>query len=125
MILALTASPARTPFPNTGGFGIACSPIESLCRHLTVELGPKGIRGVCLRSTGSPEAPRVQEVFKRHAAENNLTPEELLSQSEQTSPLRRLTALEDVGNVAALMASDMANSMTATTAHLTRGRCEG
>jgi 3-oxoacyl-[acyl-carrier protein] reductase len=112
VILALTASPARVPYANVGGFGTAGSAIESLCRQLSVELGSKGIRVICLRSTGSPEAPGVKEVSKIHAA---------LSHSEQISPLRRLTSLEDVGNVAALMASDLANSMTATTANITCG----
>ncbi|MDQ3749505.1 MAG: SDR family oxidoreductase [Acidobacteriota bacterium] len=104
-----------------GGFATAGAAIESLCRQLSVELDPKGIRVVCLRSTGSPETIKNTKSFQLHAAENNLTSEELVSQSEQMSPLRRLTSFEDVGNVAALMASDMAISMTATTANITCG----
>jgi 3-oxoacyl-[acyl-carrier protein] reductase len=121
VILALIASPSRVPFANVGGFGTACSAIESLCRQLSVELGPKGIRVVCLRSTGSPETIKSTGSFQIQAAENKMTPEELVSHLEHLSPLRRLTSFEDIGNVAALMASDMANSMTATTANITCG----
>lgn len=121
VILALTATPGRSPLADVGGFGPACAAIEGLCRQLAVELGPKGIRVVCLRSTGSPEAPGVQKVSKIHAAKNSVTPEEAAANAKRTQPLRRLTSLEDVGNVAALMASDMANSMTATTANITCG----
>lgn len=121
VILALTASPSRVPFANVGGFGTACSAIESLCRQLSVELGPKGIRVVCLRSTGSPETIKNTKSFQMQATEKNLTLEELVSQFEKMSPLHRITSFENVGNVAALMASDLANSMTATTANITCG----
>jgi 3-oxoacyl-[acyl-carrier protein] reductase len=55
VILALTAQVARSPYPNVGGFGVACAAIEGFCRQLAAEVGPQGIRVVCLRSAGSYE----------------------------------------------------------------------
>jgi 3-oxoacyl-[acyl-carrier protein] reductase len=55
VILTLTASAVRLPDPVMGpplmgGFGVACAAIESLTVNLAGELGPHGIRVVCLRS---------------------------------------------------------------------------
>jgi 3-oxoacyl-[acyl-carrier protein] reductase len=59
-ILLLTATATwsqaalRMPIPM-GGFGVACAAIEGLARSLAGELGPRGIRVVCLRSEGVAE----------------------------------------------------------------------
>src|SRR5262245_7351660 len=63
VILTLTASAVRLPDPVMGpplmgGFGIACAAIESLTMNLAGELGPHGIRVVCLRAEGLPETWR-------------------------------------------------------------------
>src|SRR6476620_4540420 len=42
---------------GVGSFGIACAAVEGLTRSLAAELGPYGIRVVCLPSMGSPDAP--------------------------------------------------------------------
>ena len=41
------------------GFGPACEAIQGLWRGLAAELGPRGVRLICLRSAGSPETPDV------------------------------------------------------------------
>ena len=57
VILAITATPGRRFIPNTGNFGVACAAIEKVYpRQLAGELGPAGIRVICLRSAGSPDA---------------------------------------------------------------------
>ena len=60
VLLTITATPARELIPNSGNFGVACAAIERLCQQLACELGPQGIRVICLRSAGSPDAPGVQ-----------------------------------------------------------------
>lgn len=57
VILTITATPARLAFPMVAGFGPAWAAVEALSRGLAAGLGPHGIRVVCLRSAGSPEAP--------------------------------------------------------------------
>jgi NAD(P)-dependent dehydrogenase (short-subunit alcohol dehydrogenase family) len=68
VILTFTADAARLADPNIGGFGVACAAVEGLTRALAAELGPDGVRVVCLRSMGSPEAPGVDDVWKKHFA---------------------------------------------------------
>jgi 3-oxoacyl-[acyl-carrier protein] reductase len=47
-VLTLSPSTALPP-TGTGGFGVACAAIEQLTRSLAAELGPSGVRAVCLR----------------------------------------------------------------------------
>jgi len=93
-----------------GGFQVALGAIDVLRRQLAVELGPHGIRVVTLHSGGVPETTR--EDWR-----------EAITQSfVETSMLKRVETLEDVGNVAAFAASDLARTMTATAINITCGR---
>ena len=107
------------------GFGVACAAVEALSRHLAGELGPRGIRVVCLRSDAIPEAitngSHSRDVFRLHAENAGVWPEELLAQLERGTLLRRLPTLAEVANVAVFMASDHAGAMTGTVANLSCG----
>ena len=38
---------------------VAGAAIEALCRQIATDYGPEGVRAVCIRSAGSPDAPGV------------------------------------------------------------------
>ncbi len=117
VILMITATPARMAFPMTGSFGIEGAAIEGLCRSLASELGPQGVRVVCLRSAGSPES------FPDAPTHTPLgqTRENIAAMIAEKTLLKRTPSLLEVGNVAALMASDYASPMTGTVANMTCG----
>ncbi len=95
---------------HLGGFQVALGAIDVLRRQLAVELGPHGVRVVTLQSGGVPETTR--EDWR-----------EAITQSfVDSSMLKRAETLEDVGNVAAFAASDLARTMTATAINITSGR---
>ncbi|UYG07177.1 SDR family NAD(P)-dependent oxidoreductase [Halomonas sp. M4R1S46] len=119
VILMLTATPARLAIPHCGGFGVACAALEGLCRQLAAEVGPEGVRVVCLRSAGSPES--IPETMDIHAAAGKVTRDDFIASLEEMTLLKRLPALAEVGDMAALMASDHASSMTGTVANMTCG----
>ena len=121
VILMMTTTPDRLAIPFSGPFGVMCAAVEGLSRSLAAELGPHGIRVVCLRSTGSPEAPGVQWAFGRHAEAAGTTSDEFQRAMEDSTMLRRLTTLAEVAEMAAFMASDRASASTATAANLTCG----
>src|SRR6266849_8495766 len=81
VILGLTASVARIPRPNLGGFAIAGAAIEALCRQLALEAGPQGVRVVCLRTGGTPDNPVLQEVYT-HLAKIRGTTREAVEKAE-------------------------------------------
>jgi len=121
VILAITANAAHKPYPDIGGFGVACAAIESFCRQLAFEAGKDGVRVVCIRSAGSPDAPGVDEVFKLHAENAGITREEFETQFAERTMLKRLPKLAEIANAAALMASDQSSAITAAVINLTCG----
>ena len=113
VILTLSTSAAGLSgrdrrFHATGGFGTACAAIEGLSRSLAGELGPKGIRVVCLRSNGVPETWTQPQ-------------EKTLTYMEDSTALGRLPTLREVGEAAVLMASDRASAITGAITNLTCG----
>jgi NAD(P)-dependent dehydrogenase (short-subunit alcohol dehydrogenase family) len=93
-----------------GGFQVAMGALDVLRRQLAVELGPHGIRVVTINSGGVPETTR--EDWREAITQNFV----------DTSMLKRAETLEDVGNVAAFAASDLARTVTATSINITAGR---
>jgi 3-oxoacyl-[acyl-carrier protein] reductase len=123
VIMTITAGPPE-PIPYIGGFGPACLAIEGLWRGLAAELGPRGVRVICMRSAGSPDTPDVRATFERHAKALGVTFEECLASFSSATLLKRLPLAAEVANVAAMMASDGASAMTGTFVHVTCGSRE-
>jgi NAD(P)-dependent dehydrogenase (short-subunit alcohol dehydrogenase family) len=121
VILALTAPNARLPRPNSGGFAIGGAAIESLCRQLAFEVGPRGVRVICLRTGGTPDNPVLQEVFTHLAKLRGTSPEAIAEAEAQVTALKRAPMLPEVANAAVLMASDYASAITATTINASCG----
>jgi len=108
VILMISTPTAVAGFPLVGGFGSACASGEALSRQLAAELGPDGVRVVCLRSAGSPDAPGVKRVWKLHADAAGMSLKEWTDKLASTATLQRMPALEEVANAAVLLASDRA-----------------
>ncbi|MBB5294962.1 SDR family NAD(P)-dependent oxidoreductase [Deinococcus metallilatus] len=118
VILGITA---EVPGTNTGGFGIACAATELLFKQLALEVGRHGVRALCLRSSGSPDAPGVDEVFEQHARLRGLTRAAFEAQLGQGLALKRLPKLAEIGDAAVLAASDLASAMTVSSLNVTCG----
>ena len=64
VILTLSTAGARFARPGNLGFGTSCAAIEQLTQRLAAELGPSGMRVVCLRPTAVADTtPYTREVF--------------------------------------------------------------
>jgi 3-oxoacyl-[acyl-carrier protein] reductase len=120
-ILTITATPARAPLPNQGSLGVVGAAIEALCRQLAVDLGPRGIRVICLRSAGSPDAPGVNYAMTVSAERAGISREAFEEQLAEGTLLKRLPRLAEVGTAAALAASDHASAVTGTVMNVTCG----
>jgi 3-oxoacyl-[acyl-carrier protein] reductase len=94
-----------------GGTQVAFEALEVLRKQLATELGRYGIRTVTLRTGGVPET--LPEGFEGRDA--------IIEGMEKETLLPRTATLEDVGNVAAFVASDKARTMTAATANVSCG----
>lgn len=121
VIMGISANVARLAIPYVAGFAMACAVTESLYRQFAAELGPQGIRAVCVRSAGSPDTRGVDEVFNMRAKEQSITREEFDTQVGAGIPLRRLPRIAEVANAAALLASDKASAVTGAVLNVTCG----
>jgi enoyl-[acyl-carrier protein] reductase I len=95
-ILALTYNASERVFPKYNAMAIAKAALENIVRYLAVDLGPEGIRVNAL----SPGP------IKTLAAAGVPGFRTMLKYSEEVTPLRESVTQEDVGNVAAFLASD-------------------
>ena len=88
--------------PSYNTMGLAKASLESAVRYLAEAIGQKGIRvnGVSAGAIKTLAASGIKDFGK------------LLSISASASPLRRNVTIEEVGNVAAFLLSDLASGMT-------------
>jgi 3-oxoacyl-[acyl-carrier protein] reductase len=101
------------PVPNysIGGFQVALHAVEAMRRQYASELGAAGVRFVTLRTAGVPDT--IPDVMDGG--------EELAASLNEMTMTGRAATLEDVGAVAAFVASDKARTMTAATVNVSAG----
>ena len=121
VIMTVTSTPSRTGTPFVGGGGPAMAAVEALTRNLSAELAPQGIRVVGLRPQAMPETDRIKESFGLYAKASRTTWEQFQDVLASRTHTRRLSTLEELANMAVLMASDQATGMTGTIVNLTMG----
>jgi NAD(P)-dependent dehydrogenase (short-subunit alcohol dehydrogenase family) len=96
---------------HLGSLQVCFHAIEAMRRQLASELGDRGVRVVTLRTGGVP-----QSIPVGIAARDAIT-----ASIAESTMLGRPASLEDVGNVAAFVASDRARTMTAATVNISAG----
>jgi NAD(P)-dependent dehydrogenase (short-subunit alcohol dehydrogenase family) len=121
VIVTLTAVPGRMPANLLGGSGPAWAAVEAFSRSLALEVGPAGVRVVCLRSHAIPETPLIEENFATAGSAAGVTAAQFRATVEQGTLLKRLPTLAEVADTAAFYASDRAGAMTATVVNLSAG----
>ena len=110
-ILALTYNAATMVVPNYNVMGLAKASLESCVRFLAADLGSQGIR-VNAISAGP---------VKTLASAGISGFRKMLNYAEKSSPLRRTVTIEEVGNTAAFLCSDLASGITGETTFVDAG----
>ncbi len=110
-VLTLTYDAATKVVPNYNVMGLAKASLESCVRFLAADLGPKGIR-VNAISAGA---------IKTLAAAGIGGFRKMLGYAEKAAPLRRTVTIEEVGNTAAFLCSDLASGITGETTFVDAG----
>jgi enoyl-[acyl-carrier protein] reductase I len=101
-LLTLTYLGSERVVPNYNTMGLAKASLEASVRYLAASLGPKGIR-----VNGISAGP-----IKTLAASGIKDFGRILQFVEANAPLRRNVTIDDVGNVAAFLLSDLAAGVT-------------
>jgi 3-oxoacyl-[acyl-carrier protein] reductase len=125
-ILTLSTAASRFVFPGTLGYGTTGTMIEVVSERLAVELGPTGVRVVCLRPHAIADGPShgsfAAAVFESRAAAADLGVEQWLAQfAQDTTVLGQFPTVAEVADAAVFLASDRASAITATVVDLTYG----
>jgi 3-oxoacyl-[acyl-carrier protein] reductase len=121
VVLGLTASTCRRPLPHQGSFSVAGAAIEALCRQIATDYGPEGVRAVCIRSAGSPDAPGVDRALTALAEVEGISRDAFEARMAERTLLKHMPRLREIANLAVLAASDLASSMTGVIANGTCG----
>ena len=110
-LLTLSYLGALRTIPNYNTMGLAKASLEASVRYLAESLGPKGIRvnGISAGPIKTLAASGIKDFGK------------LLGTVASASPLRRNVTIEDVGNVAAFLMSDLAAGVTAEITYVDGG----
>ncbi len=110
-LLTLSYLGAMRSVPHYNVMGLAKASLEASVRYLAASLGPKGIR-----VHGLSAGP-----IKTLAAAGIADFNKLLAWGEKHSPLRRNVTIEEVGNTAAFLLSDLASGMTGEITYVDAG----
>jgi len=110
-LLTMTYLGAVRAVPAYNTMGLAKASLEASVRYLASSVGPKGVR-----VNGISAGP-----IKTLAASGIKGFGKLLGVFEENSPLRRTVTIDDVGNVAAFLLSDLASGMTGEISYVDAG----
>ena len=102
-IMALTYLGGTRIVPNYNIAGIAKAALEASVRYLAFDLGARGIR------VNAISAGPISTASSRQVAGFSSMPAKVAA----ASPLKRNVTIEDVGNVAVFLASDLSSQVTA------------
>ena len=123
VIVFLTGSPARPHLAGTTAIGAAFGAIENLTRTMAIELGPAGVRVVCLRTAANPDSRTIQETGELFAKAMNAAadPKQMTDSLAQGTMLKRSPTTADTAKAAVLLASDWAHMMTGAVLNASAG----
>ena len=110
-LLTLSYLGAERVIPHYNTMGLAKASLEACVRYLADSLGPKGIR-----ANGISAGP-----IKTLAAAGIADFSKIFKFVERNAPLRRNVTIDDVGNVAAFLLSDLAAGVTGEITHVDGG----
>ena len=110
-LLTLTYLGAVRSLPSYNVMGLAKASLEANVRYMSQSLGPEGIR-VNAISAGP---------IKTLAASGVRDLRKFLDHVEKASPMRRNVTIDEVGNVAAFLCSDLASAVTGEITYVDNG----
>lgn len=110
-VLTLTYLGAEKALPHYNTMGLAKASLEASIRYLAADLGPMGIR-----ANGISAGP-----IKTLAASGIKDFQFILKFVEANAPLRRNVTIQEVGNAAAFLLSDLAAGITGEITHVDGG----
>ena len=120
-IVFLTGSPARGHVEGASAIGAAFGAIETFMENLAVEVGPAGVRAVCLRTTANTDSRTIQETMDVLARHMKISKEQMVAKMADLNFLKTPASVRDTAKAVAFLASDEARMLTGTVVNATAG----
>lgn len=117
VIIGITGSTARGHIVGGTSIGIAFGAIETLMENLAFEVGPKGVRVVCLRMTANVDSNAIRNT----ARAMNVSDEQISTMLANLNFLKTPAKIADTAKAAVLVASDRFRLLTGTVVNSTAG----
>jgi NAD(P)-dependent dehydrogenase (short-subunit alcohol dehydrogenase family) len=121
VIILVTGSPARPHVPGATAIGAAFAAMENLAANLAFEVGPLGVRVVCLRTLANIDSRSIQDTMEFLTGQLHITKDQAMAQIAQSNFLKVPATVQDTANAAVLIASDRARMLTGTVVNATAG----
>jgi len=125
VLLTLSTSAGKLNVAFVAGLAAANGAVEAMSRTLACELGPAGVRVVCIRPEAMPETDTIKEVFELHGTALGVTREQFADFIAQRTAVKRLPTVAEVAETITFLASDRASALTATVLNLSLGHVVG
>ena len=121
VIIFLTGSTARGHVEGGTSIGVTFGAIETLMENLAFEIGPSGVRAVCIRTTANTDSGAIQQLIEFTTGQMNITKEQAVAQIASYNFLKTPASITDTAKLAAFLASDRARLMTGTVVNSSAG----
>lgn len=122
VLIFLSGTPSQGVAPNTSAIGAAFGAVEAMTRSLAVELGPQGVRVVCVRTMGMPETRTMQQTYETAGRAMELPSEKMAEIVASSALLRQAPSLVDTARLMSFLASDEARSITGAIINASSGQ---
>lgn len=124
VLLYVTSSSTYEPIPGLLLSNMMRPAVVAMAKSLSRELGPQGIRALCV-TPGRIATPRVEALDRGRADASGRTLDEMRRASERTIPLQRYGDPAEFGDLVAFLASDKASYMSGTSVVVDGGAIGG
>lgn len=110
-IVNVASTAAERAFPGQGAYATSKAGVVAFTKVLAKELGEERIT-VNAINPGTVDTPMVQQWLEEHAAESDLTEEEILDDTLSAHTIERIGQPEEIGHVATLLLSEEGDWIT-------------
>lgn len=114
VIIFVTGSPARGHVPGSAAIGTAFGAIETFMENLAFQVGPAGVRAVCLRTTANIDSRTIIESMDSVSLQTGLSRETLFQRLADRNFLQTPATVADTASMVAALAAGGARMVTGT-----------
>jgi NAD(P)-dependent dehydrogenase (short-subunit alcohol dehydrogenase family) len=121
VIVFLTGSPSRGHVRGATAIGAAFGAIETFMENLAFELGPSGVRAVCVRITANVDSRTIEETMQVLESRMGVTRKDSVARLAAGNFLNASMKVDDTARALAFVSSDNARLLTATVVNSSAG----